>query len=98
MPESCSSRTVRLTARPLRAIRTATHQIAPPTRAHASENVPPEFQIHSSGGDRMQLSTPKPTRNLAARMGRWSANHRKTAIFGWLAFVIAAFVIGTAVG
>ena len=27
--------------------------------------------------------------NLAARMGRWSAGHRKTAIFGWLAFVVA---------
>jgi RND superfamily putative drug exporter len=31
-------------------------------------------------------------------MGRWSANHRKTAIFGWLAFVIVSIVIGTAVG
>jgi uncharacterized membrane protein YdfJ with MMPL/SSD domain len=31
-------------------------------------------------------------------MGHWSASHRKTAIFGWLAFVIAAVVIGTAVG
>ena len=27
--------------------------------------------------------------NLAARMGRWSAQHRKKAIWGWLAFVIA---------
>ncbi len=36
--------------------------------------------------------------NLAARMGRWSARHRKTAIFGWLAFVIAAVVIGGAIG
>jgi uncharacterized membrane protein YdfJ with MMPL/SSD domain len=36
--------------------------------------------------------------NFAARMGRWSANHRKTAIFGWLAFVLAAFVIGSMVG
>ena len=45
----------------------------------------------------MQIST-NPTRNLAARMGRWSAKHRKTAIFGWLAFVIAAIVIGSAVG
>jgi RND superfamily putative drug exporter len=36
--------------------------------------------------------------NLAARMGRWSAAHRKTAIFGWLAFVIASIAIGTAVG
>ena len=31
-------------------------------------------------------------------MGRWSAQHRKTAIWGWLAFVIFAFVIGNAVG
>ena len=36
--------------------------------------------------------------NIAARMGRWSASHRKTAIFGWLAFVIASFAIGTAIG
>jgi uncharacterized membrane protein YdfJ with MMPL/SSD domain len=38
------------------------------------------------------------SRNIAARMGRWSAQHRKIAIFGWLAFVIAAFVIGSAIG
>jgi uncharacterized membrane protein YdfJ with MMPL/SSD domain len=36
--------------------------------------------------------------NVAARMGRWSASHKKTAIFGWLAFVVAAFVIGNALG
>ena len=36
-----------------------------------------------------------PSRNLAARMGRWSASHKKTAIFGWLAFVAAAFVIAS---
>ena len=39
-----------------------------------------------------------PAKNFAARAGRWSAAHRKTAIFGWLAFVIAAFVIGGKVG
>ena len=38
------------------------------------------------------------SRNIAARAGRWSAKHRKTAIFGWLAFVVIAFVIGGAVG
>ena len=38
------------------------------------------------------------TTNLAARMGRWSASHRKTAIFGWLAFVISAVVIGSGMG
>src|SRR5262245_21523432 len=34
---------------------------------------------------------------VAARMGRWSARHRKIAVFGWLAFVISSFVIGIAV-
>jgi uncharacterized membrane protein YdfJ with MMPL/SSD domain len=37
-------------------------------------------------------------RNLAARAGRWSAQHRKKAIFGWLAFVIIAVFIGGSVG
>jgi len=36
--------------------------------------------------------------NIAARAARWSATHRKLAIFGWLAFVIASVVIGGAVG
>jgi uncharacterized membrane protein YdfJ with MMPL/SSD domain len=36
--------------------------------------------------------------NFAARMGRWSANHWKAAVFGWLAFVIASFAIGLAAG
>jgi uncharacterized membrane protein YdfJ with MMPL/SSD domain len=37
-------------------------------------------------------------RNLAARMGRWSATHWKTATFGWLAFVLVAFALGGAIG
>ena len=37
-------------------------------------------------------------RNLAARMGRWSAAHWKTATFGWLALVVVAFGIGGQVG
>src|SRR4051812_20883290 len=45
-----------------------------------------------------QGDTALPARNFAARAGRWSAQHRKTAIFGWLAFVIAAFVIGGNLG
>jgi uncharacterized membrane protein YdfJ with MMPL/SSD domain len=36
--------------------------------------------------------------NLAARAGRWSAAHWKTATFGWLAFVVLAVVLGGAVG
>jgi uncharacterized membrane protein YdfJ with MMPL/SSD domain len=47
---------------------------------------------------RSTVSPLKHSQNFAARMGRWSASHRKTAIFGWLAFVIASFAIGSAVG
>jgi uncharacterized membrane protein YdfJ with MMPL/SSD domain len=36
--------------------------------------------------------------NLAARLGGWSAGHRKSAIFGWLLFVVAAVLIGGMVG
>jgi uncharacterized membrane protein YdfJ with MMPL/SSD domain len=42
--------------------------------------------------------TEQPHLNLAARMGRWSADHWKTATFGWLAFVLVAFALGGAVG
>jgi len=31
-------------------------------------------------------------------MGRWSASHWKTAVFGWLAFVVLAVFIGMQVG
>ncbi len=44
------------------------------------------------------MSPLKHSTNIAARMGRWSARHRKTAIFGWLAFVVASVVIGGAIG
>jgi uncharacterized membrane protein YdfJ with MMPL/SSD domain len=37
-------------------------------------------------------------RNIAARMGAWSARHRKKAILGWIAFVVLSFGIGGAVG
>jgi uncharacterized membrane protein YdfJ with MMPL/SSD domain len=35
---------------------------------------------------------------FAARAGRWSAKNRKKAIWGWLAFVLIAVVIGNVVG
>jgi len=38
------------------------------------------------------------SRNLAARAGRWSAQHRKTAILGWIVFVVLATVLGGKVG
>ena len=38
------------------------------------------------------------SRNLAARAGRWSAKHRRKAIFGWLAFVLVSVMLGGALG
>ena len=46
----------------------------------------------------MSRTTTHSNRNIAARMGRWSATHWKTATFGWLAFVVVAFGIGGMVG
>jgi anti-anti-sigma factor len=39
-----------------------------------------------------------PSPNLAQRAARWSAEHRRIAIFGWIALVIACVFIGSAVG
>src|SRR4051794_33213156 len=36
--------------------------------------------------------------NLAARAARWSANHWKTTVAGWLAFVVIAVAVGGVVG
>ena len=46
----------------------------------------------------MLRSNDSSRRNLAARMGRWSAAHWKTATFGWLALVLLAFAVGSQVG
>src|SRR5512132_499829 len=43
------------------------------------------------------MSTP-PSMNLTSRAARWSAAHRRTAVLGWLAFVLVAFAIGSLVG
>ena len=34
--------------------------------------------------------------NFAARVGKWSATHRRTAILGWILFVVLAVVVGGA--
>ena len=41
--------------------------------------------------------TPKP-KGIAARAGHWSARHRKTAIFGWLAAIVIVFMVGQSLG
>src|SRR5207249_6315576 len=52
--------------------------------------------LSSEGGTSM--SHARPHSNVAARMGRWSAAHWKTATFGWLALVVVAFAVGGQVG
>ena len=47
---------------------------------------------------RSSPSTVLQSRNLAASAGRWSAQHRKAAILGWILFVVLATVIGGRVG
>jgi hypothetical protein len=42
--------------------------------------------------------SPSQPNNLAARVGRWSAQHRKKAVLGWLAFVAIAVIAGMQVG
>ncbi len=37
-------------------------------------------------------------KGLASRAAHWSAEHRKTAIFGFIAFAIVAFMVGQSVG
>src|SRR5215831_3127348 len=56
--------------------------------------------LETDEGGLMSDSTPHngQSRNVAARMGRWSARHWKTATFGWLAFVLVAFGLGGMVG
>ncbi len=43
---------------------------------------------------RRSTHTDKSNHNLAARVGRWSVQHRRKAILGWLAFVFVSLVIG----
>src|SRR3954453_11353906 len=39
-----------------------------------------------------------PKRGVAARVGSWSARHKKSVLAGWLAFVVLSVVVGGMVG
>jgi uncharacterized membrane protein YdfJ with MMPL/SSD domain len=54
----------------------------------------PEPDRPDTSGNGAATAPARPSHNLAARMGRWSGRHRRKAIFGWLAFVLVAFVVG----
>jgi uncharacterized membrane protein YdfJ with MMPL/SSD domain/pimeloyl-ACP methyl ester carboxylesterase len=74
----------------------------PPTSNPTSRRRPKEKSLVTSealsneGGTVM--SRARHNSNLAARMGRWSAGHWKTATFGWLALVVVAFALGGQIG
>src|SRR3954451_1262362 len=57
----------------------------------------PSITRPSAHPPRKELLEMQP-RNLAARAGRWSATHRKTAILGWILFVVLATLIGGRIG
>src|SRR4051794_2979556 len=50
----------------------------------------------ASGAKQSRSAQRRP--NLAARVGGWSADHWKTATFGWLGLVLVAFAVGSQVG
>ena len=54
----------------------------------------PEPAEPDKSGNGAATPPPPPAHNLAARMARWSGQHRKKAFFGWLVFVLVAFVVG----
>ena len=56
------------------------------------------MSTRSTQGDPEPPEPAPPAHNVAARMARWSAHHRKTAIFGWLVIVLAVFMAGQAIG
>src|SRR5262245_5949476 len=80
--------------------RTRRHQAAPWARRRRAASLRVRKQTtrrrEKTRGEAMSPLTK--SNNLAARMGRWSASHWKTAVFGWLAFVVAVLVIGQMVG
>ena len=44
------------------------------------------------------MPRPSSSRNVAARAGIWSAEHRRKAVLGWLALVVVATLVGTGLG
>ncbi len=51
---------------------------------------------HRSGSLAAEGEGPRP--GLTARIGAWSAEHRKAAILGWIAFVVVALFAGSNIG
>ncbi len=67
----------------------------PPRRAPSAATPGDPLSAGASRCESAPMAHPRqgapdmPKQNFAARAGRWSAQHRKKAVFGWLAFVVA---------
>ena len=59
---------------------------------------PRERRLPAMQSNPNQRSDMQQSRNIAARAGRWSARHRKTAVLGWIVFVVLAFMVGSNIG
>ena len=93
-PCSPSSRSVSRTAQEVRL--PAPADACPPHGARDESGASLESYQNdpSPRGEDKAMSPLKKSNNIAARMGRWSASHWKTAVFGWLAFVVVAVAVG----
>jgi RND superfamily putative drug exporter len=68
----------------------------PPTGQVAGcARAPPDGRFDAAALPTWRDTNVTSSRNLAARAGRWSARHRKTAVYGWLGFVVLAIVLGS---
>src|SRR3954449_10967647 len=84
-------RAARLSAAVFGLARPPTGQVAGCARA------PPDGRFDAAAHPTRRDTDVTFSRNIAARAGRWSARHRKTAVFGWLGFVVLAIALGTLV-
>src|SRR3954469_25369405 len=67
----------------------------PPGQVAGCARAPPGGRFDAAASPPRKDTDVTASRNLAARAGRWSARHRKTAVFGWLGFVVLAIVLGS---
>src|SRR4051794_12419245 len=78
--------------------RTSPVGVAPPRDAGSPPRTAGPQTGHYASLPNPPQESPQVQKNLAARMGRWSAEHRKLAIGGWIAFVLLSLVMGGMVG
>ncbi len=62
-------------------------------RTRIIQDDPQENDQAKSDAGMSGAEKPIPVKGVAVRMARWSAHHRKKAVFGWLALAVALFAI-----